>query len=169
MSLLSFVYIKAATRPVVIRIGSAGCSNTPKPQSGLVATQSTRYRFLRWVPACFDLQGEDRFVFSGQPGVDCTSWNVSQLRYCYSLFRFVKVNSRQIDLQGEGRLVAGEQPKPLHPVDCVAHSHLAGIVKFLSRNVFDAFRASVPVDVGGIDYQGAFLKPLPLCLESLPP
>ena len=67
-------------------------------QSGLVATQSTRYRFLRWVPAYSGLQRESRFVFSGQPEVDCTSWSVSQLPYCYSLSCFVKVISCHIRL-----------------------------------------------------------------------
>ena len=48
----------------------------------------------------FRPSGEGRFVFSGQPEVDCTSWSVSQHASCYSYFCFVKVIYRLIRPSG---------------------------------------------------------------------
>ena len=116
-----FMYMRAATRPVEIVLGSTGRAPVDS-QSGLVATQSTRYRFLRWVLAYFVLQEEGRVVFSEQPEVDCTSWICVATLIMLHLFAFCQGEflAGFFDLPEEDRLVDGEQSKPLHLADCVA-------------------------------------------------
>ena len=81
----------------------------------------------------FRPSGEGRLVFSGQPEVDCTSWNVSQHSSCYSYFRFVKVINRLIRPSVRRPPRVGGQPKPHHPADCVAQfsscGNFSGFVK----------------------------------------
>ena len=81
----------------------------------------------------FRPSGEGRVVFSGQPEVDCTSWNVSQHSSCYSYFRFVKVINRLIRPSVRRPPRVGGQPKPRHLADCVAQfsscGNFSGFVK----------------------------------------
>ena len=81
----------------------------------------------------FRPSGEGRVVFSGQPEVDCTSWNVSQHSSCYSYFRFVKVINRLIRPSVRRPPRVGGRPKPRHPADCVAQfsscGNFSGFVK----------------------------------------
>ena len=81
----------------------------------------------------FRPSGEGRVVFSGQPEVDCTSWNVSQHSSCYSYFRFVKVINRLIRPSVRRPPRVGGRPKPRHLADCVAQfsscGNFSGFVK----------------------------------------
>ena len=90
----------------------------------------------------FRPSGEGRVVFSGQPEVDCTSWNVSQHSSCYSYFRFVKVIYRLIRPSVRRPPRVGGQPKPRHLADCVAQfSSCGNFSGFVKRKFFAQFRA----------------------------
>ena len=107
---------------------------------------------------------EGRVVFSGQPEVDCTSWNVSQHSSCYSYFRFVKVINRLIRPSVRRPPRDGGQPKPRHLADCVAQfSSCWNFSGFVKRKFLLNFER------GGVKYDSLRLPPILPCHEpSLP-